>query len=99
MSLFGIIFWIIFGAVVGWLAKAIHPGKEEINGWGTVALGVVGSFVGGFINWVIGWGDSMFSSSGLLMSVVGAVLCCYAYVNKDRIREWADKQLSKIKKK
>lgn len=89
--MFSIIFWIIFGALVGWLAKAIYPGKENISGWGTVVLGVVGSFVGGFINWAVGWGNSIFAPSGLLMSIVGAILCCYLYVNKDKIADWLSK--------
>ena len=85
MTLFGIIGWIIFGAVIGWLAKWIYPGDEGISGWGTVLLGVVGSFAGGLANWALGWGSSAISSSGAAMSLVGAILCCYLYVNKDKL--------------
>jgi len=91
MSLLGIIIWIVFGAVVGWLAKLIHPGEENISGWGTVLLGVVGSFVGGLINFCLGWGDAMISSSGMAMSVIGAVICCYVYTHKEKIKNWVKK--------
>lgn len=99
MSLFNIVIWLVFGAFVGWLAKWLHPGEEEgLTGWKTVALGLAGSFVGGFINWLLGWGDSMLSYSGLLMSIVGAFICCYLYVNRQAIISWFNDMVGKIRK-
>lgn len=95
MSLFGILVWIIFGAIAGCIAKWLHPGDEAISGLGTVALGVVGSFVGGLINWLLGWGHDMISSSGLVMSVIGAVLACMLYVRKDSIMMWFNNLIGK----
>ena len=44
-----IILFIVFGLVVGLLARAVMPGNQSM-GWGmTALLGVVGSFVGGFL--------------------------------------------------
>jgi uncharacterized membrane protein YeaQ/YmgE (transglycosylase-associated protein family) len=88
MSLFSILMWVIFGAIAGTVAKWLHPGDEGISGWGTLALGVVGSFVGGLINWILGWGDGAISSSGLLMSIAGAFLVCMVYVRKETIIAW-----------
>ena len=78
MSIFSVVCWLVFGVIVGWVAKKLHPGEENISGWGTVALGVVGSFVGGAVNWGLGWGGFM-KPSGFVMSIIGAVICCYAY--------------------
>jgi len=40
---------------------------------------IVGSFVGGFFNWVLGYGDSAFAASGFIMGVVGTVAFLYGY--------------------
>ena len=79
MSIFHILVWLLFGGLAGCLGEWLYPGQTGIKGWQTIALGVVGSFVGGGINFLIGWGSSPIAASGLLMSVVGAVLCLYAF--------------------
>ena len=45
----GIIGWIIFGLVVGALAKLIMPGKDPGGIFVTIILGIVGALVGGFL--------------------------------------------------
>jgi len=72
--MFNIFGWIFYGLIVGLLAKAIHPGKDPSGFLSTLSIGIVGSFVGGFINWLIGWGTTPFSTSGLLMGIIGGVL-------------------------
>lgn len=71
-----IITWMIFGLVVGLISKLIHPGDEPVGFFATIAIGVVGSFIGGIINWIIGKGNYLFSPSGLFMSVLGGVIFC-----------------------
>ena len=88
MGCFSIFAWIIFGGIVGMIARWVYPGDENLNFLGTVLLGVVGSFVGGVINWCVGWGESFLSASGFVMSIVGAVCACGLWVNKARIRNW-----------
>jgi uncharacterized membrane protein YeaQ/YmgE (transglycosylase-associated protein family) len=62
----GLLIWLVFGAIVGGVAKWLMPGKCP-DGWlPTIALGVVGSFAGGL---PFGTGPA-----GLLGSVVGAVV-------------------------
>lgn len=80
--------WIVFGGIVGMLARSIHPGKDDMGLWATILLGVVGSFVGGSINWLMGNGVGIISSSGFVMSLVGALIACYVYSQKDNIYEW-----------
>jgi uncharacterized membrane protein YeaQ/YmgE (transglycosylase-associated protein family) len=69
--------WIAFGLLVGLIAKAIHPGP--VGCVSTVVIGVGGSFVGGAINWLLGFGNHPFHPAGFLMSVLGGVLCCAAW--------------------
>ena len=45
----GIISWLVWGFVVGLLARGIRPGRQAIGCWWTIALGVVGSLLGGFL--------------------------------------------------
>lgn len=69
-----LISWIIFGLFVGLIAKLLHPGPTGF--FQTVMVGVVGSFIGGFLNWFI-WGfHSDVRPAGFLMSVVGGVIFC-----------------------
>ena len=71
-----LIFWIIFGLIVGLCAKIIHPGDEPVGCLPTVAIGICGSFVGGGINWFLHGASGHFHPSGFLMSILGGVLCC-----------------------
>ena len=74
-----ILIWLSFGFLVGILAKIIHPGDEPVGCLSTVVIGVVGSFIGGGINWILGLGNHPFHPSGFLMSIVGGVVCCAAW--------------------
>ena len=72
--------WLVFGALVGALARFVLPGRQEMSLLMTAGLGVVGSFVGGAIAYLIwgagtGWGQP----SGWIMSLVGAVIALLIY--------------------
>ncbi|REF31947.1 GlsB/YeaQ/YmgE family stress response membrane protein [Calidifontibacter indicus] len=56
--LWNILMWILGGAVVGILARAVLPGKQNISIAATVILGILGAVVGGFIANAIGVGDT-----------------------------------------
>ncbi|GAA2072682.1 GlsB/YeaQ/YmgE family stress response membrane protein [Aeromicrobium halocynthiae] len=76
----GIITLIIVGLIAGALARLIVPGKDPMGILGTLVLGVIGSFVGGFIGSLIsGDGIQVFNTSGLLLSIVGAVVALLIY--------------------
>lgn len=73
---------LLIGAIAGYLARALVPGKDPMGFWGTVALGIVGSFVGGFLGSLIfggGEGESMLSPAGLIGSIIGAVIALLIY--------------------
>jgi uncharacterized membrane protein YeaQ/YmgE (transglycosylase-associated protein family) len=74
-----ILLFLLFGLVVGLLARALMPGRQSM-GWGmTAVLGVVGSFVGGFLVSLVTHNDvTDFNTAGLIGSVVGALLVLLA---------------------
>jgi uncharacterized membrane protein YeaQ/YmgE (transglycosylase-associated protein family) len=74
-----LVIWLLYGLVVGLVAKALHPGDDPVGFLPTVGIGVAGSFIGGFVNWAIGNGTSPLQSSGILMGVVGALLLLAAW--------------------
>ena len=70
--------FLIFGLIVGVIARLIVPGREP-GGWGTsILIGVLGSFVGGFLGRLVGvYGEGR--PAGFLMSVVGAIVLLVGY--------------------
>ena len=67
--------WLLFGLVVGLLARAIYPGSQPMGLLTTAGLGIVGSFAGGLLgNLVVGRPAFAFHGAGLLGSVIGALL-------------------------
>lgn len=73
-----ILWMIIIGFVVGLLARALMPGKDPAGFIVTVLLGIVGSFVAGFLGQSLGLYNQG-EPAGLLMSVVGAMLVLFIY--------------------
>jgi uncharacterized membrane protein YeaQ/YmgE (transglycosylase-associated protein family) len=74
--------FLFVGFVAGLLARALVSGPGPKGCLPTTVLGVVGSFVGGFLGYVIFGHDldnGAFQTSGLLGSVVGAVLALLVY--------------------
>jgi uncharacterized membrane protein YeaQ/YmgE (transglycosylase-associated protein family) len=71
---------LLIGLIAGLLARAIVPGPDPMAWWQTILLGVVGSFVGGFIGSLFGDGDiTDINSSGVVLSVIGAVVALIVY--------------------
>jgi uncharacterized membrane protein YeaQ/YmgE (transglycosylase-associated protein family) len=87
-TVFHIIGWLIFGLIVGAIARFLVPGKQPMSWLMTALLGIVGSFLGGGISWLI-WGnpEGSFNPAGWIMSIVGAVIVVliYAWMRKGRV--------------
>ena len=81
-----IIFWIIFGLIAGWLAKVLMPGKDPGGFFDTILIGVVGSFIGGYIGQATGlFGPvSGFNIGSFITAIIGAIvlLAIYRVVKK-----------------
>lgn len=72
-----IIVLLVFGLIAGFLARALVPGRDPMSIGETIVLGIVGSFVGGFLGYVLFHHDSgqgALQPSGLVGSVIGAVI-------------------------
>jgi uncharacterized membrane protein YeaQ/YmgE (transglycosylase-associated protein family) len=73
-----VIGWIVFGLVVGALAKLVMPGRDPGGIIVTMLLGIAGSMLGGFIGRAAGWyGPGQ--AAGFLMSFLGAVILLLLY--------------------
>lgn len=76
--MFGIIWAIIVGFVVGLIARAIHPGEDKAGFWVTSGLGIVGAFLATFGGRALGWYGPT-QAAGFIASVVGAIIVLFLY--------------------
>lgn len=75
----GIIAWLLFGALVGWIASMIMRTDEEQGALANIVVGIVGAIIGGFL------ANTLFDSPGvtgfnvrsILLSIVGAVVLLF----------------------
>lgn len=70
---------LVVGAIAGFLARALVPGRDAMSIPATVALGVVGSFIGGFLASLLFGRQFDLHPSGIIGSVIGAVIALLAY--------------------
>ena len=74
-----VILWLLFGAVVGWLAGIIM--KSRFGLLGNVVLGIIGSLIGGYLASLMGFGNLAdgfsFDVINVIISVAGACLLIF----------------------
>jgi uncharacterized membrane protein YeaQ/YmgE (transglycosylase-associated protein family) len=76
--MFGVIGWIVFGLIVGVIAKLLMPGRDPGGFIVTALLGIAGALLGGWIGRVAGLyrpGEA----AGLIMSILGAIILLVVY--------------------
>jgi len=74
----GIVGWIIFGAIVGLVARFLHPGRDPGGFIVTILIGIAGSLIGGFIGRALGL-YRQGQGAGFIMSVIGAIILLVIY--------------------
>ena len=75
MSILG---WIVFGLIVGVVAKLLMPGRDPGGMIVTILLGIAGALVAGFLGRALGWyGDN--DPVGFVMATIGAILILVLY--------------------
>ena len=68
----GILSWILFGLVIGIIAKLLMPGKDPGGFIITILLGIAGALLGGFVGRAMGfYGEN--ESAGWIISILGAI--------------------------
>ena len=75
----GIISMIVVGLIAGLIARAIMPGPDPMGWIATIVLGIVGSFVGGFLaSMLFGHNATaaVFEPTGIVGSIIGALSSC-----------------------
>ena len=74
----GILSWILFGLVVGIIAKLLMPGRDPGGFIVTILLGIAGALLGGFIGRAMGfYGPN--EAAGWIISILGAVVLLVLY--------------------
>jgi len=77
-----IIYLLLIGLVAGFIARAVVPGNDSMSVLATIVLGVVGSFIGGFLGYVLTHhdaNDGAFQASGIIGSILGAIVALLVY--------------------
>ncbi|MBL7490597.1 GlsB/YeaQ/YmgE family stress response membrane protein [Frankia sp. AgB1.9] len=77
-----IIFWLLLGLVAGAIARFLVPGRDPMGWVGTIVLGIVGSFLGGFLGYLIFGKDlneGALQPSGIVGSIIGAIVVLLVY--------------------
>jgi uncharacterized membrane protein YeaQ/YmgE (transglycosylase-associated protein family) len=72
-----ILYLLVIGVVAGYLARLLVPGRDPMSFLQTAALGIVGSFIGGLLGYVLfnhDLGEGALQASGIIGSIVGAVI-------------------------
>jgi uncharacterized membrane protein YeaQ/YmgE (transglycosylase-associated protein family) len=73
---------LVVGAIAGFIARALVPGPDPMSVAGTILLGIVGSFIGGFLGYVLFGADiedGAVQTSGIIGSIIGAVIALLIY--------------------
>ncbi|QNE44515.1 GlsB/YeaQ/YmgE family stress response membrane protein [Frigoribacterium sp. NBH87] len=78
-----IISLLVIGLIAGAVARLVVPGKQSISIPMTILLGVIGSFVGGFLAYLLFGSDNadgFFQPSGIIGSIIGAIIVLVIYI-------------------
>ena len=72
-----LLIWAVYGAIVGTFSEWLY--KAGPKSWaGTIFIGICGSYAGGILNYLLGRADAI-SPTGILMGIVGSILCLWVW--------------------
>ena len=78
---------IIVGLIAGFIARAVIPGRQNLSIGMTLLLGIVGSFVGGFLGYLLFQKDAtdgFLQPAGIIGSIIGAIIVLVIYLQVGR---------------
>lgn len=80
MDIKTVVFWIIFGLIIGAIARFLMPGKQPLGIIMTILLGIAGSFLGGWLGTMLHGGPmDATQPAGWIGSIIGAFLLLFIY--------------------
>jgi uncharacterized membrane protein YeaQ/YmgE (transglycosylase-associated protein family) len=74
---------IVIGLIAGAIARLVVPGRQNLSIVATIVLGIVGSFVGGFLGYLIFHKDAQngfLQPSGIIGSIIGAIIVLLLWI-------------------
>jgi uncharacterized membrane protein YeaQ/YmgE (transglycosylase-associated protein family) len=77
-----LLYLLVIGVIAGFLARLVVPGRDPMGLAATILLGIIGSFIGGFLGWAIfgtDLDDGALQASGIIGSIIGAVIALLIY--------------------
>jgi len=79
-AILNVISWLVFGLIVGAIARFLMPGRQDMTWLATALLGIAGSLVGGAVSWLIfGGQQGTINPAGWILSILGAIAVIFAY--------------------
>lgn len=66
--------WILFGLIVGLVARVIHPGPDPMSWAMTIVLGILGALLGGAIAYLLHFGTRPYQPAGWIFAILGAIV-------------------------
>ena len=78
-----IISLIVIGLIAGAIARLVIPGKQNISIPMTILIGIIGSFIGGFLGYLLFHKDSQdgfFQPAGIIGSIIGAIIVLFIWI-------------------
>lgn len=73
-----VIVWLLFGAIVGWVASLIMNTDAEQGALANIVIGIIGAFIGGAVGRMLGGpGVTGFNLGSVLLAVVGSVILIF----------------------
>lgn len=83
-----ILSWIVVGLIVGLIARLILPGPQPIGFIPTIAVGIGGALLGGFVSWALtGAPEAPFEAyawPGWILSIIGATVVLWLFTRRRR---------------
>lgn len=76
--MFSVLAWMLFGLIVGLIAKLVMPGKDPGGIFVTMLIGIVGALLGGFLGRAIGWYQPG-EAAGFFVATLGAIVLLFLY--------------------
>ena len=77
-----VLYLLVIGAIAGFVARLLVPGPDPMSVAATIVLGIVGSFIGGFLGYIlfgVDFDEGGIQAAGVVGSIVGAVIALLLY--------------------